>query len=232
MLNKNLTLISILILLIILTSELWCTTLAVLDFENNSLFDADQYNNLSKGLSEMMITELSKVQSIKLVERRDLKSILDEIKLAQSGVIDESQTAQVGKLAGARHLVFGGFMVTMNNQIRIDCRIVEVETGLTKQAAEITGKTKKLFPLIQQLSQKILDNLEIKLSKEEKKALKKSSDIGMDAILLFSEGLDFEDSNDFKNAKICYTKALKLDPKFERAKQKLLYLHKLENKLQ
>ncbi len=217
---------------LLMSLSLTASTLAVLDFENNSLFDAEQYDNLSKGLAEMMITELSKVNSIQLVERRDLKSVLDEIKLAQSGVLDESKTAQVGKLLGAQNLVFGGFMVTMNNQIRIDCRIVEVETGLTKQAAEITGKTKKLFPLIQELSVKVLNNLEIKLSKEEKKALKKSNNIKMDAILLFSEGLDYEDQNDFKNARKCYEKALKIEPKFERAKLRIIDLTKLEKKLQ
>ena len=52
-------------------------TLAVLDFENNSLFNVQENQPLSKGLAEMMITELNKIQAVRVVERQKLRSLLD-----------------------------------------------------------------------------------------------------------------------------------------------------------
>ncbi len=212
--------------------KLNAATIAVLDFTNNSLLDAENYDNLSKGLAEMIITEFSKVQSVNVVERRDLKAVMDEIKLSQTGMVESDKTVEAGKLLGAKHLVLGGFVVSMNDEIRIDLRIVEVETGLTKHAAEVTGKTKKLFILIQELSTKVIDNLDIKLSQEDKKALRKSKNLDMKALMLFSEGLDFEDAKLYKKAMVKYYDAIKIEPEFKRAKVRLARLIKMEKEKQ
>ena len=207
-------------------------TIAVLDFTNNSLFDAENYDNLSKGLAEMIITEFSEVQSVNVVERRDLKAVMDEIKLSQTGMIEANKTVEAGKLLGAKHLVLGGFVVSMNDEIRIDLRIIEVETGLTKHAAEVTGKTKKIFGLIQELSTKVIADLDIKLSQDDKKALKKSKNLDIKALMLFSEGLDFEDAKMYKKAMAKYYNALKIEPEFKRAKVRLARLMKIEKEKQ
>lgn len=226
---KNRLIVFLFLSSFLLIAHLNAATIAVLDFSNSSLFDAEQYDNLSKGLAEMMITEFSKVKAVNVVERHDLKAVLEEIKLSQTGMVQEDETIEAGKLVGAQHLVLGGFVVSMNDEIRIDLRIVEVETGLTKHAAEVTGKTKKIFDLIQELSSKVINELEIKLSKEDKKVLnKKSKKIDMKALMLFSEGLDYEDANMLGKAKMSYYKALKVEPEFKRAKLRLARLMKIE----
>lgn len=45
-------------------------TLAVLDFQNNSFFGAEELHSLQPGLADMMITALSQVSGLKVVERR------------------------------------------------------------------------------------------------------------------------------------------------------------------
>ena len=201
-------------------------TMAVLDFENNSIFHAEDYQSLKKGLTDIIISELSQIQSIQLVERQELKRILDEIKLSQAGITDDEASIKIGKIIGAKYLVFGGFMVTMEEKIRIDVRIVEVETGLTIKAEEVTGKTKKILNLTKQLSQKVLNNLEVSLTKEEKNNLKKSSNISMISVLLFSQGLEAEDQQQLKKAGQYYLKALKDSPDFNRAKFRLKIITK------
>ncbi|MCJ7812186.1 CsgG/HfaB family protein, partial [bacterium] len=119
-------------------------TLAILDFENNSFFNPEEYQPLAKGLSEMMITELNQVEALQVVERQKLRSLIDELKLSQSGILSEESSVEVGKMLGAQHLVFGSYMVTPDKKIRIDVRIVKVETGLTIKASQVTGKEKEL----------------------------------------------------------------------------------------
>jgi TolB-like protein len=193
-------------------------TLAVLDFENRSFMEAEKYAPLSQGLAEMMITELSQVQSIQMVERRRLREMLDELKMAQSGMTDTETSVQVGKMLGAKHLVFGSYMVISGDQIRIDLRVVEVETGRNLKAAEITGKTKQVLSLIKKLSKKILDDFSIALTGEENTALSQGKSVDMKAVMLFSEGLGFEDQNNLREAYARYKQALQIEPDFFLAK--------------
>ena len=197
------------------------STLAVLDFENNSLFQSEQYQPLAKGLAEMVITELSRVQTVRVVERRELRSLLEEMKLSQTGSVSGETSVQVGRLLGAHHLVFGGYMVALDEKIRIDVRIIEVETGLTVKAEEVTGKTNKVLTLLKKLSKKILDDLDIKLTKTEKKALDKSDNFDLKAIMYFSKGVEFEDLGQWDKAEKNYQMALEIEPKMQRAEERL-----------
>jgi TolB-like protein len=197
------------------------STLAVLDFENNSLFQSEQYQPLAKGLAEIVITELSRVQTVRVVERRELRSLLEEMKLSQTGSVSSETSVQVGRLLGAHYLVFGGYMVAMDEKIRIDVRIVEVETGLTVKAEEVTGKTDKVLSLLKKLSKKILDDLDIKLTKNEQKALDRTDNFDIKAIMYFSKGVEFEDLGQWDKAKINYQKALDIEPNMKRAVERL-----------
>lgn len=203
-------------------------TLAVLDFENNSFFKPKEYSALSKGFAEMMITELSHVGSIHVVERQKLRTLLDELKLSQTGIASEKSSVHVGKMLGAQHLVFGGYMVTLDNKIRIDVRIVEVETGLTVKAGEVTGKTKQILSLIKKLSKKIIKDLNIRMTKEEKKSLEKSQQLDMEVVVLYSRGVEFEDALEWEKAKECYVKALQIEPEFQQARMSLERLSEKE----
>src|ERR1700759_3401630 len=64
---------------------------------------------LKKGLAQMLISDLSALDGVRLVERDRLEEILAELKLAQSGKIDPATAAKVGKLLGARYMVLGGY---------------------------------------------------------------------------------------------------------------------------
>ena len=197
------------------------TTLAVLDFENNSFFNPEEYQPLSQGLAQIMITELGSIQALRVVERQQLRSIMDELKLSQSGLISDDATVKVGKMLGAHHLVFGGYMVTMDEKIRIDVRIVQVETGLTVKASEITGKTKNVLSLVKKLSKKVLTDLKISISKNEARHLSEDQSVDMNAMVLFSKAVDLEDHGLYEEAEEVYKRALRIEPSFQQAQDRL-----------
>lgn len=195
-------------------------TLAILDFSNNSLLEKEKYSSLSPGIAEIMMTELSNIESIKLVERQKINSLINEMQLSQSGLISEDSGIQVGKLLGAQYLVMGSYMVSFGEKMRVDMRIVEVETGLTIKAEQVTDKVKNLFKIIKILNEKITGDLNIKLSKQEQQAIK-NSDVSQDVIEYFSKGLELEKKGAIEEAKKMYIKTLKKDANFEPAKKRL-----------
>jgi len=196
-------------------------TIAVLYFENNSLTKADEMAPLSKGLADMFITELSKVEQFRVVERAQLQSILEEMKLGQSGLLNANTAQQVGKMLGAQNLLLGSYMLMFDGKMRIDVRIVEVETGLTIKAEEETGKPKELYKMVKKLVTKVLKDLDVKLTKAEALRLSQVDNKSFEAAVFYAKGREYEENGDIGNAKKMYRKALKKNPDFTRAKMRL-----------
>jgi TolB-like protein len=201
-------------------------TLGVLDFDNNSLTDRERLEPLRKGLAQMFTSELSQLQGLHLVERADLNRVIEEMKLAQAGLIDEKTAQQVGKLVGAQHLLLGSFVYLPNKKIRIDARIVEVETGRTMKAAEKTGKEEQLFDMVKELDKKLVKDLELRVSAAEIAKLENLRNVKFSAVLLYSQGVELEDRGEASNARKKYRQALAEDKNFVQAKERLSILEK------
>ena len=101
-------------------------TIAVLYFDYGG--KKAELEPLREGLAQMLITDLADLPEIRVVERTRLKAVLEEHKLAASGKVDAASAARVGKLLGAHALVLGSFF-DLAGTLRVDARVVEVETG-------------------------------------------------------------------------------------------------------
>ncbi|MFH1759472.1 MAG: CsgG/HfaB family protein [bacterium] len=201
---------------------------AVLYFENNSLINKEAYDGLKKGLCDIMITELSKMSGLHVVEREKLAKIMEEIALGQSGAVDESAAPKIGKLLGAQILMFGSYIKDMGRNIRIDTRMVKVETGEVLKAEEITGNAKSLFKLIKKLCFKIAEELDVKVTAHEMKLIKETDKINLDALLTYSEGLELLDSGDKDGALKKFEKTLEMDNSFDRVKQQIVKIKEVK----
>lgn len=186
------------------------TTLAILPFENNSITDPETYAPLGKGLSAMLITDLQKAgTSLKLIERGKIQAIIKEIALSQSGSVDKSTAIEAGKILGAQSIAFGSFMV-LGKDVRIDTRIVKVETSELLMAEAITGSAANFIGLERDLAQKIAGSLKIALKPP---ATKTKSDIN--AALYFSQGLEALDRGDKVEARHLFNKCIQVDPAYK-----------------
>jgi len=203
-------------------------TLAVLDFDNNSIFDRERFEPLRKGLAQMFTSELSKVTALRLVERADLQRVVEEMKLAQAGMVDAATAQQVGKLIGAQNLLLGGFVALGGGKMRIDVRIVAVETGRTVKAEEKTGKENQLFEMVSALNRKLIRDLADKISSKDEAALGELRNVKFSAMLLFSQGVAAEDKGDLALAREKYRAALKEDEGFAAARARLAAVEKVK----
>jgi curli biogenesis system outer membrane secretion channel CsgG len=73
-----------------------------------------------------------------VVERARLLRVLEELRLGSSELADDETRLRVGRLLGARYMVFGGYQV-VGSQLRLDVRLVEVETGKIRKAVSRTA---------------------------------------------------------------------------------------------
>jgi TolB-like protein len=114
---------------------------------------------LRKGLAQMLITDLSGFGTAKLVERDRLQAIMDELDLGQTSRFDAATVAKLGRLLGARYLVFGDYFDLLNS-LRVDAKVIEVETGFIVRSLGTRGTTEEFFAFEQQLAKDINKVLE------------------------------------------------------------------------
>jgi TolB-like protein len=212
-------------------------TLGIMYFDNNLMSkDHDSLDRLRMGMVGALITELSKVQKLTVVEREKVDALRGEIEMQWKGDGFDQQTVQkFGKLLGAQALCFGSFMDTPfssggcsipfykkstgEDQMRIDARIVVVETGAILKAEEITGQKQELFRLIKQLGLKVADRLEtnlgVKVTPADKKAINTE-----DTVYTTLSLVKYEDARDTeKKAQISLEDASKLNDTLKEAKE-------------
>jgi TolB-like protein len=136
------------------------TTIAVFTFENNSIDAKEKLEPLRKAIADMVVTRLSKVKAVKVVERQRIQALIEELHLNETELVNQTAALKVGKLLGARILVFGGYAGITGSDFRIDVRLIETETGETVDAEEETGSIDELLPMVTTLVQKITTALE------------------------------------------------------------------------
>ena len=176
---------------------------------------------LQKGLADILITDLSQVKSLRVLERTRLQTLLDELNLSQTGAVDQTDTPRFGRLLGAKRIITGGFAEPSDNMLRIDSLATNVATAEADAQANASGRKNDFFSIEKQLAFGIIDNLGISLTQEERDAIQKIPTESFLAFLAYSRGIDYEDKGMYREAANEFKNAVQLDPNFSRANEKL-----------
>ena len=76
-----------------------------------------------------------------IVERSEMKRLLDEQKFQYSGCVDITCAVDIGKLIGAKYIVVGSIS-KLGNIFSLDSRMISVETGESYISATYTVEGK------------------------------------------------------------------------------------------
>jgi TolB-like protein len=198
--------------------------LAIIYFDNSG--GDHSMDKLKKGLADMLITDLSNINMLAIVERDKLESILKEQKLSNSKEFAPATAAKVGKLLGAQIILTGGYFEMMGS-LRLDARFIDVETGKILKSDGVDGQLSNFFKIQKQLAWKIINTLDIKISAAEKKDLEtneNSKALTYEDANLYSKALDYYDTGEKKKAKDILSKLNKTYPDFAPVKNMLTKL--------
>lgn len=161
--------------------------IAVTPFTN--LSGERNYDWLSVGIGEVFTTKLGSLSCFNLVERIKLSEALKEIELGQTGLIDENTAPKAGKMIGAEGLVVGSFQIS-GQTIRIDARLLDVETGRVLVFAGAYGELDKIFEAQDRIAASFLAALNAPLTDEDRLLLAAKPTTSMEAFKLYSQAAD------------------------------------------
>ena len=173
---------------------------------------------LSRGLAELMVTDLAMVRSLRLLERIQVGALLDELKLGQSGRADPSTAARVGRLLRAERMVQGVASMTQNGPVRMSAAVVRGD-GTVRTGAQVNGNFKQLLDLEKQLVFGLATELGIQLTEAERQRILRQGPRNLAAFLAYSKGLEALDRGAYRTAAMHFNAAVRADPSFQAAVQ-------------
>lgn len=180
-------------------------TLSVLYFSNTS-GEVDS-GWLSKGLADMLVTDLASTGEFKIVEREELEKLLREQELSLSGMVDDTSAPHIGRLLSAGILVYGSF-VASGTELRVDAKAVETESGTILCVASATGRPESVLSLERELASALARGLGANPARFT------ASTESLPAAKSYYKGLDYLDAGRYAQAMDFFGQSSREDPLF------------------
>jgi tetratricopeptide (TPR) repeat protein/predicted Ser/Thr protein kinase len=192
--------------------------LAVLTFEN--LQDSDDTQRLGQILQELIITDLSELESLTVFSSQRLFDVQKQIGGAGGGRgIDRTMATQVAIKAGATTMLTGSLSQLGNNWI-LTGQLVDVSSGRVLKSERIDGAD--LYKMVDDLTAKIREDL--RLSQEElagvDRAVNERTTSSLEAYQHYLEGTELLARWEFDDAVEEFQQAIAIDPRFGQARFK------------
>jgi len=182
-------------------------SIAVLPFANMSGDPEQEY--FSDGISEDIITDLSKVSGLFVISRNS--------SFVYKGKSVNVQ--QVGRDLGVRY-VLEGSVRKAGNKVRITSQLIDSNTDGHVWADRFDRDLEDIFAVQDEVTQKIVSALQVKLSRTEKERLTHRGTDNLEAYDYLLRGKEYylrfnRDAN--QQARQLYEKAVELDPNYATA---------------
>ncbi|MCU1306814.1 MAG: serine/threonine protein kinase with repeat [Acidobacteriaceae bacterium] len=150
-------------------------SVAVLYFENLSGVKEDEY--LRDGMTEDIITELSKIRELKIFPRPTILAYRDK----------PVTSTQVGRELNVAY-VLGGTLRRSGTRLRINTQLVDTHTDFPLWSERFDREMKDVFELQDEIARSIAEALRITLSPQEEKALANKPTDNLHAYDLYLRG--------------------------------------------
>jgi TolB-like protein/Tfp pilus assembly protein PilF len=196
-------------------------SIAVLPFEN--LSDEKQNAFFTDGVQDEILTDLAKIADLKVISRTSVMQY-------KSGVARNLR--EIGQQLGVAHLLEGSVQRAAN-RVRVNAQLLDARTDAHLWAQTYDRDLADVFAIQSEIAKAIADQLQAKLSPNEKKAIEQPPTTDLAAFDLYSRAkslvltANFSATGDpdLRKAIELLDEAVKRDPSFFDAYCQLAYTH-------
>jgi serine/threonine protein kinase/Tfp pilus assembly protein PilF len=179
-------------------------SIAVLYFENLGAMKEDEY--FRDGITEDIITELSKIKGLKIFPRANVLGYRDKTVTPQ----------QVGRELNAAY-VLGGSLRRAGSRLRINAQLMDARTDFPLWSERYDREMQDIFEVQDEIARKITEALRVTLSPQEQAALATRPTENLQAYDLFLRGKSYArrlTRQDLEFALQMFESAVAMDPQF------------------
>lgn len=140
-------------------------SLAVMYFQN--LAGDQDMDWISRGIAELLITDLSQSPSLRVLNGQRFFNILREMNSENLRYTDEITAVEVAQRAGSEVILSGSF-TKIGEMVSIEAQLLEMATANLIKIEKVQGRgLESIFTMVDQLSRAIRDSLRIPLAEDE-----------------------------------------------------------------
>jgi len=193
-------------------------SVAVLPFENLSSDKENAY--FADGVQDEILTNLARIADLKVISRTSVMQY-------KSGIARNLR--EIGQQLGVAHLLEGSVQRAAN-RVRVNAQLIDTRTAAHLWAQTYDRDLADVFAIQSEIAKAIADQLQARLSPNEKAAIEKPPTTDLAAFDLYSraKALVFSATNsqqDVRQAIELLNQAVTRDPSFFEAYCQLVYLH-------
>jgi tetratricopeptide (TPR) repeat protein/TolB-like protein len=192
-------------------------TIAIMYFEN--LAQQGDPQRLGEIITNLLITNLSQTQSLKVVSSQRLYDILKIKGKEGAKVIDRTTATEIAESAGARWMMLGSIL-QVEPHLVVTSQLIDVATGNIEKSQRLTGTPgESVFELVDRMTGDTRTDLAISIPKgvERPKPVVNVTTNELDAYRYYVEGLEHDYRNYQVEACEHFRKATEIDPTFAMA---------------
>ena len=108
--------------------------IAIIDFEGTGVTKDE-----TKALTQRLTSEMIALEVYQVVERSEMKQLLDEQKFQYSGCTDTECAIEIGKILNSNYIVIGS-VSKLGSTYSIDSRMIDIETSEVISSASYSHK--------------------------------------------------------------------------------------------
>jgi TolB-like protein/Tfp pilus assembly protein PilF len=194
-------------------------SVAVLPFQNLSSDPENAY--FADGIQQEVLTRLAKIADLKVISRTSTQPYQSE----------HGNLAEIAKQLGVTNILEGSVQKAAD-QVRVNVRLVNVQTGSQLWAETYDRKLSDIFVVESEIAKGIAESLQAKLTGREEQALAAKPTNNPEAYDAYLRGLAFEARSNYSSDALFkaidfYDLAVRLDPNFALAWARLSGAHAL-----
>ena len=190
------------------------TSLAVLPFEN--LQERDDPDRLGQILQELVITDLSEMDSLRVLSSQRLFDVQKQLGRVGVGTIDRDIATQVAKEAGAE-VMLTGTLSRLGSTWIITSQLIDVDDGTVIKSERLDGAD--IYGMVDDLTSVIRGDLGVNQTADM--AVTQRTTSSLEAYQHYLVGIDALNELNFGAAAEHFEDAVEVDPSFGKAYYKL-----------
>jgi TolB-like protein/Tfp pilus assembly protein PilF len=196
-------------------------SIAVLPFENLSEDKANAF--FADGVQDQILTDLAKIADLKVISRTSVMQY-------KTGA--PRNLREIGQQLGVAHLLEGSVQRAAN-KVRVNAQLIDARSDAHQWAENYDRPIDDVFAIQSEIAKAIADQLQAKLSPNEKKAIEQAPTTDLAAFDLYSRAktilltrnVSATVAEDMRQAIELLDQAVKRDPSFFDAYRQLAYAH-------
>ena len=191
-------------------------SLAIFNFDNLSA--QDQTDRTGQILQELIITDLSGIDDLKVFSSQRLFDIQKQMGTKETRFIEPSMALDIAREAGASSMMTGN-IIKVGETIVLTSRLLDVVDGSVIMSRKVEGQD--IYAMVDQLADLVIEDLSLGIIETVDMAVSEKTSSSMTAYNHYVAGVDHLNSLRFNDAVVELQKAVGMDPMFKRALYKL-----------